>query len=145
MKSIVVNTLSGAVTEYSRPLACITTSHGGSREGVFALEGDTDHGQSIVGELRMPTVNYGSTLAKSLAAIYACGDGLGEAIADVHTHSSSWSYPLRFGGNRVARANPGRGIREVYLGFGLRFVQGQDFRLDRVEVLVNESKNRRVI
>ncbi len=144
MKSIVVNTLSGAVTEYRRPLYSISATHGGNRDGVFVLQGDTDHGAPIVGELQTPVVNHGSTLQKSLSSIYCSGEGLACGMAEVLTRGKTWAYPLRFGGAGAARADPGRGIREIYLGFGLRFPGGQPFTVDRFEVVINQSKSRRV-
>ncbi|MBB1651697.1 hypothetical protein [Delftia sp. UME58] len=144
MKSIVVNTLSGAVTEYRRPLHSITAGHGGNREGVFVLQGDTDHDQPIVGELHTPVINHASTLQKNLGAIYGSGENLAGGLAEVHTRGRVWAYPLRWGDRGMVRADPGRGIREVYLGFGLRLPAGQAFTLDRLEVVVNNSKSRRV-
>ena len=43
-----------------------------------------------------------------------------------------------------SRCPVGRGIRENYLGFGYMNPAGDAFRIDRIEVLTNESKNRRV-
>jgi hypothetical protein len=43
----------------------------------------------------------------------------------------------------VSRAKPGRGIRENYLAFGLTKTDGLDFQLDRIEVEVNQSTQRR--
>ena len=44
----------------------------------------------------------------------------------------------------VAKVAVGRGIQECLLGFGLRNVDGQDFEVVHIEVLLAASKNRRV-
>ena len=43
-----------------------------------------------------------------------------------------------------SRAQPGRGIRETYLSFGLSNTDGQEFQLDNIEVEETTSTTRRV-
>ena len=54
------------------------------------------------------------------------------------------AYALQQQARGVARAQPGRGIRESYLGFGVRNVAGADFEIERIEVQTHASATRRV-
>ena len=145
MNTIVCNTLSGAVSEYTRhAFQAVTPTHAGSAAGLYAFGGDTDDGLPIVADIRLPPTLRGSTLKKHLDMVYLSMTGTGSAQLTVFGKTENWTYqfPLRDSGQ--TRCKPGGGIRENYLGFGLSNPQGQAFTLDRVEVLLLESKNRRV-
>ena len=145
MNTIVCNTLTGAVSEYSRfGFHGITPTHGGSAAGLYVFGGDTDDGAPIIAELRLPSLLRESTLKKQINMVYLSMLGDGEAELTVFGKAGQWTYefPLRESGQ--TRCKPGGGIRENYLGFGLTTPQGQAFTLDRVEVLLHESKTRRV-
>lgn len=146
MNTIICNTLSGAVSEYTRhDFHAITPTHAGAATGLYALGGDTDDGLPIVSTIRLPSTLQESTLKKSLGSVYLSMRGQGEAQLTVFgPDAAQWTYafPLRSSGQ--TRCIVGRGIRENYLGFGLGTPQGQAFTLDRVEVPMNESKSRRI-
>ena len=145
MNTIVCNTLTGAVSEYTRhAFQSVTSTHAGSATGLYAFGGDTDDGLPIVADIRLPPTLRGSTLKKHLDMVYLSMTGTGSAQLTVFGKTQDWAYefPLRDSGQ--TRCKPGGGIRENYLGFGLATPQGQAFTLDRVEVLLLESKNRRV-
>lgn len=145
MNTIVCNTLTGAVSEYTRhAFQSITPTHAGDAAGLYAFGGDTDNGQPIVAEIRLPSTLRESTLKHSIQMAYLSMQGRGSARFTVHGSTQSWSYdfPLRASGQ--ARCPVGRGIRENYLGFGLSNPAGQAFTLDRVEILDSASKSRRV-
>lgn len=145
MNTIVCNTLTGAVSEYTRhAFQSVTPTHAGSATGLYAFGGDTDDGLPIVAEIRLPPTLRGSTLKKHLQMVYLSMTGGGSAQLTVFGKTQDWTYqfPLRDSGQ--TRCKPGGGIRENYLGFGLSNPQGQAFTLDRVEVLLLESKTRRV-
>ena len=143
--AIVCNTLSGAVSEYTRhAFQSITPTHGGSATGLHAFGGGTDDGLPIVAELRLPATLRESTLKKSIQMVYLSMRGEGSAKLTVFGVPQSWHYnfPLRASGQ--TRCPVGRGIRENYLGFGLSNPCGQFFTLDRVEILPAVSQSRRV-
>lgn len=145
MNTIVCNTLTGAVSEYTRhAFQSVTPTHAGSATGLYAFGGDTDDGLPIVADIRLPPTLRDSTLKKYLNMVYLSMSGQGAAEFTVFGKAQDWAYefPLRDSGQ--TRCKPGGGIRENYLGFGLSNPQGQAFTLDRVEVLLLESKNRRV-
>lgn len=144
--AIVCNTLTGAVSEYTRhDFQSIAPTHGGSATGLYALGGDNDAGLPIVAQLRLPATLRESTLKKRIQMVYLSMQGQGEAEWAVYGPGSQpwrYSFPLRDSGQ--TRCPVGQGIRENYLGFGLSNPAGQDFTLDRVEILAVASKTRRV-
>ena len=145
MNTIVCNTLTGAVSEYTRhAFQSVTPTHAGSATGLYAFGGDTDDGLPIVADIRLPPTLRETTLKKHLAMVYLSMRGTGTAKFKVFGNNGHWDYsfPLRQSGQ--TRCPVGRGIRENYLGFGLSNPAGQAFALDRVEVLVAESKTRRI-
>jgi len=145
MNTIVCNTLNGAVTEYTRhEFQSITATHGGAATGLYAFGGDTDDGQLIVSEIRLPPTLRETTLKKHLGMVYLSMSGAGSANFTVFGKTQDWTYPFPLRDSGQTRCKPGGGIRENYLGFGLTTPQGQAFTLDRVEVLLLESKTRRV-
>lgn len=145
MNTIVLNTLTGAVSEYTRhAFQSVTPTHAGSATGLYAFGGDTDDGLPIVADIGLPSTLRESTLKQAIAMVYLSMQGSGEATFTVYGAQQDWSYgfPLRASGQ--TRCPVGRGIRENYLGFGLSNPDGQAFTLDRVEVLTAQSKTRRV-
>ncbi|MEG0923363.1 MAG: hypothetical protein RSG22_18385 [Comamonas sp.] len=143
---IVLNTLSGAVSEYTgHEFQSITPTHGGRSTGLYALGGDTDAGAPIVAQLRLPATLRKSTLKLRIQMAYLSMQGEGEAEFAVHgAGDQAWRYrfPLRASGQ--TRCPVGKGIRENYLGFGLSNPDGQSFTLDRVEILDVQSPTRRI-
>ena len=146
MTAITVNTLTGAVSEYTRhDFQSVTPSHGGSATGLYAFGGDTDAGLPIQSSLRLPVTLRENTLKQQIAMVYLSMQGQGEAEFTVlGSGGQSWSYPFALRDSGQTRCPVGKGIRENYLGFGLSTPAGQAFTLDRVEVLSVKSKTRRV-
>lgn len=145
MNTIVINTLTGAVSEYTRhAFQSITPTHGGSASGLYAFGGDADDGLPIVASLRLPPTLRESTLKKHIAMVYLSMRGSGSARFTVHGAQQQWGYGFPLLSSGQTRCTVGRGIRENYLGFGLSNPAGQPFTLDRIEVLTIASKNRRI-
>ena len=146
MNTIVCNTLTGAVSEYTRhDFQSITPTHGGSAAGLYAFGGDTDAGLPIESSLRLPVTLRENTLKQQIAMVYLSMQGQGDAQLTVFGASGqNWSYPFPLRDSGQTRCPVGKGIRENYLGFGLSTPEGQAFTLDRVEVMTVKSKTRRV-
>lgn len=146
MNAIAVNTLTGAVSEYEGfSFQSVTPTHAGDAAGLFELGGDTDNGQAIVAEIRLPVTLRENSLKQHIAMVYLSMRGAGEAeFAVFGSQGQSWNYPFPLRASEQTRCPVGKGIRENYLGFGLRNPQGQAFTLDRVEILSVKSKTRRV-
>lgn len=141
MTAIVLNTSNGAVTEYDWSFASVSPQHAGDANGLYALGGDTDQGAAIVSEMRSG-LSGGETLQKP-GNVYLAMHGPGGGTLIVMGRDSEWEYPILARPSGVCMANPGKGIRQSYLGFGFRNIAGADFRLDRIDADVLASKNRR--
>lgn len=144
MKTIVMNTLNGAVTEYDWSLTSITRTYGGSAGGLHLLGGDTDAGQPINAAITTGKLLWGDTIRKFVAYIYFAMVGTGMGRARVVTRSNTYAYEFPVLDDGVSRAKTGRGIRENYLAFGFDNVDGADFRIDSMEPKTATSNNRRV-
>lgn len=145
MNAIVCNTLTGAVSEYTRyAFQSITPTHGGAASGLYLLSGDTDDGQPIVAKLRLPATLRENTLKKALAMVYLSMLGSGCARFMVYGRPEQWDYTFPLTKDGQTRCPVGKGIRENYLGFGLSTPAGQAFTLDRIEVMEVQSKTRRI-
>lgn len=144
MNTIVVNTLTGAASEYaSFDFQSITPAYAGSTLGLYELGGDLDVAAPIVAD-----VVTGKTLLSSLKTlldtIFFSLKGSGTSTATVYGEVNSYSYDFDVLATGESKAKPGRGIRENYLAFGYSNTDGAAFELDRIEVLNAQSKTRRV-
>lgn len=144
MNTIVVNTLTGAVTEYaSHDFDSITPTHMGSALGLYALGGDLDVTAPIVAAVKTGKGLWGSSLKKFVDLVFLAikGKGTGKVLVDGENTPYGFSFPVDARGE--SRCKTGRGIKENYLAFGFTNPAGQDFQLDRIEVNVTPSKARR--
>ena len=141
---IVMNTLTGAVSEYDWLFQSITPTHAGDATGLYLLGGDLDDTQKIVSEVMGPKTLIGESTKSRAEMVYFSVEGAGDAVMTVRGKDESWEYdfPLRDSGE--SRCQPGKGIRENYLAFGFSKPDGEAFTLDRIEVLQVDSKTRRV-
>lgn len=144
MTTIVMNTLNSAVTEYNWSFQSITPTHAGSATGLYLLGGDLDDTSEINSRVVTGLTEWGSSLKKFVEMVYFAliGEGYGTLIVQTLDDEYAYDFPIRSSGQ--SREKPGRGIRENYLAFGYSNLDGADFRLDRVEVLIKESTTRRV-
>jgi hypothetical protein len=141
MTTIVLNTATGAVSEYGWTFDALSPDRAGDAGQLYALGGDTDNGAPITGELlgASPVAEKPQSLDNVYLAVHGTGDG----VLVVQGRDEAWEYPVAARASGVARAKPGRGIKEVYLGFGYRNVAGADFRLDRIDAEISPTKSRR--
>ena len=145
MNTIAFNTLTGAVSEYTGfGFQSVTPTHAGSATGLFVLGGDTDAGQPIVAHVATGKQLWGGSLKKTAQMVYFSIKGSGTSTMTLAGENDTHSYPFPVRPAGQSRAVPGKGIRENYLAFGYSNTDGAAFQLDRIEVLVAESKNRRV-
>lgn len=145
MNTITLNTLTGAVSEYTGfGFQSITPTHAGSATGLYAFGGDLDVDLPIVADIGLPATLRDSTLKQAISMVYLSMRGEGSAVFTVQGAQQNWDYTFALRASGQTRCPVGRGIRENYLGFGLSTPGGQAFTLDRVEVLTAQSKTRRV-
>ena len=143
--AIVMNTLNGSVTEYDNfEFQSITPTLAGNATGLYALGGDLDIDQPIVGSVVTGKTLWSDLKKKFLDAVHFAMKGSGTSELKVVTESTSYSYPFPVRPTGVSRGKPGRGIRENYLAFGYSNADGADFQLDSIEVPAYPSKNRKV-
>lgn len=145
MTAIVLNTLTGAVSEYSDfDFHAITPTHAGSTLGLYLLGGNLDMAAKIIANAVTGKTLISESLKKFLDCIYFSIKGSGTSSLRVYGENASYTYTFAVLPAGESRAVPGRGIRENYLAFGYSNTDGADFKLDRVEVLLSASSNRRI-
>ncbi len=151
MTTIVMNTATGAVSEYDWAFQSITPTHAGDATGLYLLGGDSDGTAGdpvapvpIDGTFMCAKTLLGSSKKKGVDMVYLGIQGAGAGLLRVAGAGGAWEYPVQVLDAGMSRAKPGMGIRENYLGLGYRNVAGAAFRIDRLEAIVPESKTRRV-
>jgi hypothetical protein len=141
---IVMNTLTGAVSEYTGfGFQSITATHAGSATGLWQFGGDTDDGLPIVARLQTGKTSLEEHSRKVLDATFLGLEGSGSFRYHVHGEAGSWAYDFTAHPKGESRTMPGRGINETYLSFGFSNPVGQWFRIDRIEQLMAQSASRR--
>lgn len=143
MTTIVLNTLNGAVTEYGWAFQSLTPAHAGDAAGLYTLGGATDAGQPIVATVTTGKTQWGSSLKKFLGVVFFALKSAGTSTLTVAGEGVGYTYPIVVRAKGESRATPGRGIRENYMAFSYSNADGADFQLDRIEVEVSQSTNRR--
>lgn len=142
--TIVVNTLTGAVTEYTGwAFQSITPEIAGNATGLYSLGGDTDLEDPIVSTVITGKKQWGTSIRKFIDLVFFSLKGSGTSELIVAGESASWTYEFPVLADGVSRAKPGRGIFENYLAFGYSNADGEDFELDRIEVNITPSPKRR--
>lgn len=144
MNTIVLNTSTGAVSEYDWQFQSISPTHAGDAVGLYELGGDTDLGQPIAARITTARLQWGASLKKRIDAVYLSMTGVGQGRLTVHGHAGSWSYAFPILAAGVSRSVPGKGIRENYLAFSVENLGGGAFALDSIEALDAPSKTRRI-
>jgi hypothetical protein len=145
MNAIVMNTLTGAVSEYTTfaGFQSITPAFAGSATGMFSLGGDTDDGVPIKARFQTGLNAWKSGMKKMVDTCYFSISGTGACSMFVGDDSTTWEYSFAANGTGKARCKPGRGIRSNNLSFGMSNTDGQAFTLDFIEVQINDSNLRR--
>lgn len=144
MNAIVMNMLTGAVSEYSNwEFDSVAGTKAGSATGLYALGGDLDIEAPVVAEVITGKPLWGDSRKKHLQMVFFSMKGTGNGELIVQGESSEYRYPFPVRSAGQSRAKPGLGIRENYLAFGFSNPGGESFRIDRIEVLDTQSSTRR--
>lgn len=145
MSAITMNTLTGAVAEYDGfPFQCITPTHAGNAVGLFTFGGDTDEGAAIVARVQTGKTAWGEGAKMLMNTVYFGMKGSGSYTLHVAGETLEYAYAFTASTTGESRAVPGRGIRESYLSFGFSNPDGQDFKIDALEVTHATSPSRKV-
>lgn len=140
---IVMNTLTGGVTEYTGfGFQSITPTHAGSASGLFLLGGDTDNSAPITADVLTGKQVMEAAQKKRIPNIYyAVESDASSLTCTVATEDEEYEYDFYVRGDGVSRADPGKGIIESYLQVGLK-TAGEDFKLDYIEANVAVTARR---
>lgn len=145
MNTIVLNTMTGAISEYSGfDFQSVTPTHAGNAVGLYALGGDLDGTAPITAQIVTGKPQWGNSLKKFVSTVYFAMKGVGAGELTVYGENDQYTYTFPVRASGESRCLTGRGIRENYLAFGFRNIGGAAFRLDRIEALTAQSKSRRV-
>lgn len=135
----VVNVETGATTRYENfdfnSMATIGGRAFGLRDdGLYAMDGDTDAGDSISTRVNLGRTNFGTSLRKAIDAAYLGVSG-GRVIVKVVADGQTFFYKTSASGADMAtrRALFGRGLRANFYELELLNEQGEDFELASVE------------
>ena len=144
MTTICLNTLTGAVSEYSGfAFQSITPTHAGDAVGLYLLGGNLDGTVAIAASITTAKVQIGENRRTHIDGIFASVKGSGTATVTVIGEDVSYDYVMTVMSDGVSRVKPGRGFRENYVAVGFANALGADFQLDQLEILVAASTNRR--
>ncbi|MEY2654130.1 MAG: hypothetical protein RLZZ524_1158 [Pseudomonadota bacterium] len=144
MTTICLNTLRGAVTEYSGfDFQSITPTHAGDAAGLYLLGGNLDGTAAIAASITTAKALIAENRRTHIECIFVSMKGAGTATVTVIGEGVSYAYPMTVMSDGVSRLRPGRGFRENYVGFGFANTLGADFQLDQLEILTAPSTNRR--
>jgi hypothetical protein len=142
MTTIVMNTATGAVSEYDWTFQSATPTHAGGATGLYELGAANDAGAPITGEIRSGLYRRDKVLL--LGNAYVSTNVEGSGVFTIQGRADNWEYPVAARRSGISKVKPGRGIRENSLGFGYRNTDGTDFHIDRIDVDLIESNTRRV-
>jgi hypothetical protein len=144
MTAIVMNTMTGAVSEYTGfDFHAITPTHTGSVNGLYELGGDLDVAALIVSNAVTGKTLRDGTLKKFVDMLFFAIKGTGTSTATVYGEENSYTYEFDVRANGESRCKPGRGLRENYFAFGYSNTDGAAFQLDRIEAIIAASNTRR--
>lgn len=146
MNAIVMNTLTGAVTEYRNfAFQSITPNYAGSAAGLHQLGGGLDAGALVTCRLTTGKTNDGSSKMKRADSVYLSSPDTPLAgTLTVTTNEGAYSYDFASRAPGVTRAVCGRGVRSNYFQFTVENAAGADFTLDKLEASLAEANTRRI-
>ncbi len=143
--AIVVNTLTGAVSEYSNfAFQSITPTHAGSSGGLFTLGGNLDDAAPIVATVTTGKTQWGTAMLKFISLVYLAVRGSGTSSVTVTGDTASYKYTMPVNPAGESRVVPGKGIKESFISISYSNDDGSDFLLDRIEFETPRSTTRRI-
>lgn len=140
MPAIVMNTRTGAVTEYDGfdDFNSITSTHAASSAGLFTLGGDTDDGEAIDATFLGPRLGGAEVRRPDQVnlAIRGPEGSAGEvriaAGGKSQVKGTEFAYRLAVQKSGLSRCEkPGLGLRENFLAYGYRNLAGAAFTISQ--------------
>ena len=117
---------------------------GASDQGLYELEGDSDHGAPIEAVIDMGQRDFESMALKSLANAYVSVNAQAPMRLRVELNGQPYTYTARGAGAQMQtqRIDLGRGLRGHFFGLQLMNTDGADFEVGGMEFVAEESKRR---
>lgn len=143
MNTIVLNTLTGAVSEYDGfDFQSITPTLAGSTLGLYELGGNTDLTAKIVATVITGKMLWDAAVKKLIDMVYFSMKGSGTSRLSVIGENTTYVYAFPVRASGESRCQPGRGLRENYYAFKYQNADGADFQIDVIEVKLGGSTRR---
>jgi hypothetical protein len=149
-KGVAMNASHFAITEYKdfpfNSFACFNGVYlGANSEGIFALEGNNDNGKKIDSFVELPPVDFGAGFIKRARDAWLTyrADGQLVLVLRLDEHET-WESALQLpkGRSHEERVKIARGIKNRFIGFGIKNEMGCDFDIESLRVLVEPVQRR---
>lgn len=116
-------------TGYSDELAC-------RADGIYLLGGDSDDGEPIAATVSLGVQLLGSTMQKTVQYVYLGTSG--NMAVRITANGQTFTYPLRTHNPLLTtqRADCGRGLKATHILLELVNVEGADFDLASVQLMI---------
>jgi hypothetical protein len=145
----VVNDESGASTSYegygfNSFCKFKNKYYGAKADGVFLLEGDTDHGALVRSAISLGKQDFGTSIQKAVPSCYIGVASSGDVFLKVIANDTPYLYKTVRSDSylKTQRIQLGKGLKANYLTFELYNETGADFELSSVEFEVVQLSRR---
>lgn len=117
---------------------------GAAEDGLYELEGNTDHGAPIEAAIDLGQRDLGTDAIKMLSNAYVSVNADAPMRLRVELGGQQYTYMTRGVGPQMQtqRFDLGRGLRGHFFGLQLANTDGADFELNGLEFVAQESKRR---
>lgn len=150
---VVVNTRTGAVTEYdgltfNSLIEWDGVYYGANDDGIFALTGADDDGTAIAAYARTGLVDHGADITQRVPDVYVSGSSTKKGVLSIRVEDGATSYAYdvpfhKYPAFDAVKAILGRGLRTRYRQYQIANTEGAELEVDRIDVNVNPTERRR--
>jgi hypothetical protein len=150
-KGVVINTKNMSVTEYEgfqfNSLGSAGNVHLGANEtGIYAFRGNRQGSGFVESRIKGGSLDFGRSVLTAPKDVWLTMRSNGQLVMTVQSDEGD-EYEYDVTGLTTAlheeRVKLGRGLKGRHYAFGLKNVEGSDFDLNRLAVMVESLKNRR--
>ena len=145
------NTESGGITEYSNyPFNSFSYPYAASKDGIYVIDdSESDDGDLIKASIRTGLMDFGTSLKKQVPYAYLGITDNGRVLLKTISNNTGvknerW-YEVRSYNSALdtTRVRMGKGIKAKYWQFELSNIDGEDFKLESMELLPVVLKRRK--
>jgi len=149
-KGLAMNASHFAITEYKdflfNSFAYFNGVYlGANSQGIFALGGNSDNGKKIDSLVELPRVDFGAGFIKRARDAWLTYRSDGELILFLRLDEhETWESALQLpqGRSHEERVKIARGVKNRFIGFGIKNEMGCDFDIESLRVLVEPVQRR---